>query len=56
MFVVFICRTVEAQMFDDLQDLEEQDFEQLGGGKCPRSMLHLLLLSVLLYQCMQFLI
>jgi hypothetical protein len=21
--------------FDDLQDLEEQDFELLGGDKCP---------------------
>jgi hypothetical protein len=30
-------------------DHEEQDFEQLGGGKCPWSMLHLLLFSVLRY-------
>jgi hypothetical protein len=25
---------MEAPTFDNLQDLEEQDFEQLVGGKC----------------------
>jgi hypothetical protein len=30
-----VCRTIEAPMFDILQDLEEQDFEQLVRGKCP---------------------
>jgi hypothetical protein len=33
--VVSDSRTIDALMFDDLQDLEEQDFEQLGEGKCP---------------------
>jgi hypothetical protein len=32
---VFNYRTIDAPTFDNLQDLEEQDFEQLGGGKCP---------------------
>jgi hypothetical protein len=35
MFVIFSCHTIEAPTFDDLQDLEEEDFEQLGGDKCP---------------------
>jgi hypothetical protein len=39
-------------MFDNLQDLEEQDFEQLVGGKCPLSMLHLLFFLTLLYAYM----
>jgi hypothetical protein len=30
-----VCHTIEALTFDNLQDHEEQDFEQLGGGKCP---------------------
>jgi hypothetical protein len=32
---VFNYRTIGAPTFDNLQDLEEQDFEQLGGDKCP---------------------
>jgi hypothetical protein len=35
LFIVFNCRILEAPMFTNLQDLKEQDFEQLGGGKCP---------------------
>jgi hypothetical protein len=32
LFVVSCCRNIEAPTFDYLHDLEEQDFEQLGGG------------------------
>jgi hypothetical protein len=33
--VVSGCRTLEAPMFNNIQDLEEQDLEQLVRGKCP---------------------
>jgi hypothetical protein len=30
LLVIFGCCNLEAQMFDNLQDLQEQDFEQFG--------------------------
>jgi hypothetical protein len=34
-FSFSVCHTIEAPTFNNLQDLKEQDFEQLVGGKCP---------------------